>query len=226
MVVNQCPSQQWGTFLHCLVCILTFTSSCSLCPSHWWLMTKEDNVTVGRGPADPASPQTPGQLLTPMSPKVARFLRLWTWGLRGFQQLKPLSPAPSTPALHSAEPVQGPEARPGPVETPLRPGGGQPPVGPRSGPAPPKLTAAPRLRVEPPVGREVSHSSWHGLIEQSGFVSVDSCSHGAGSGLGVGVGRGAGFGKMWGEAKASSICSEWFMERIMAIRFWRSFLES
>ena len=90
-------------------------------------MTKEDSVTVGRGPADPASPQTPGQLLTPMPPKGACFLRPWTWGLRGFQQLKPLSPAPSTPALHSVEPVQGPEASPGPVETPLRP---------RRGPAP------------------------------------------------------------------------------------------
>ena len=72
----------------------------------------------------------------------------------------------------------------------------------------------------------MSHSSWHSLIEQSGFVSVDSCSHGGGSGLGVGVGGGAGFGKTGGEAKASSICSGWFMEGIMAIRFWRSFLES
>lgn len=42
----------------------------------------------------------------------------------------------------------------------------------------PEPTAALRLRAEPPVGREVSRSSWPSLIEQSGFVSVDSCSDG------------------------------------------------
>ena len=55
--------------------ILTFTSSCSLCPSHWWLVTKEDSVTSGRGPEHPASPQTPGQLLTPVSPRGEAFPR-------------------------------------------------------------------------------------------------------------------------------------------------------
>ena len=58
--------------------ILTFTSSCSLYPSYQWLVTKEDSITSGRGPADPASPQTPGQLLTPVSPKGEGFLRPWT----------------------------------------------------------------------------------------------------------------------------------------------------
>lgn len=74
----------------------------------------------------------------------------------------------------------------------------------------PELTAALGLRAEPPVGREVSRSSWHSLIEQSGFVSVDSCSDGGRLWL-------AGGGRLgdwiWeaeeGEAKARGICKGW-----------------
>lgn len=71
----------------------------------------------------------------------------------------------------------------------------------------PELTAALRLRAEPPVGREVSCSSWHSLIEQSGFVSVDSCSDGGRLWL-----AGGGWLGDWiweaeeGEAKARGIC--------------------
>lgn len=56
----------------------------------------------------------------------------------------------------------------------------------------------------------MSRSSWHSLIEQSGFVSVDSCSDGGR----LWVGGGGRLGDwIWeaeeGESKARGICKEW-----------------
>lgn len=95
-----------------------------------------------------------GQLDDPRAPDLPEFRQ---------QKLFPQTPAPRPPA-----------------EPPLRgaQGGRGPRAGPRSGSALPQPTAAPRLRAEPPVGGEVSPSSWRGLTEQSGFVSADSCGDG------------------------------------------------
>lgn len=186
---HRCPSWLWVTILCCLLYVLTFTSSFSLCSGPWYLMTSKNSVTPGRGPRSALL-----QLQTPVSPKGAGFLKV-------------LQHQVSEGSDNKSSPPQAPHARP--LAEPLlrgNPGRVQAPSRPQIRFRAPPATAAPRLRAEPPVGREVSRSSWHSLIEQSGFVSEDSCGDEAWLCAGGGGRLG---GWIWeaeeGEAKGSSV---------------------
>lgn len=178
-----------------------------------WSLVSDDeqnSVTPGRGPRS-----TLLQLQTPVSPKGAGFLKVLEHQVSEGSDNK--SSSPQTPhARPLAEPLL--RGNPGRVQAPSRPQ-----IRFRAPPA----TAAPRLRAEPPVGREVSRSSWHSLIEQSGFVSEDSCGDEAWLCAGGGGRLG---GWIWeaeeGEAKGSSVSQVGGRARITKIWFRQSLPES
>lgn len=156
------------TMLCCCLHRRPFTSSFSLCSGPWHLMTKE--ICVIQGGANTLQPQP-----YPSNRTLSGWaFKPWVQGLQRACQ------APCGASAGSRGGRRGCRPR----------------AGPRSGSALLHPTAAPRLRAEAPVGREVSRSSWHGLIEQPGFVSVDSCGDGGWLRAGLGAGWGPGFGSL------------------------------